>query len=305
MLNVLARERSASIHFDSATLKPSSADSTNSRCVCASLASVASDRACNKANVSINSRSAANSLPPRMADLPTTASKPFNRAAASSRDNVFALVPTAEQCKSPPATPQRNSISRVTTAHPKALALPKERADASPKRPRHVKDHFHNFAPQRVAAVATRPANALVLAAGLRPAPAPPLPFTPHAPTRFPAANPSRNTTTDDHGNSLTYDAWNRLVEYTDGGSITVTYSYDALNGRITQTHPLPTLPHFSKQRKRIPISKGCPFLIDVYTYVHFYRTYRTPSSQNLCHLRHLWTKLPGLSMRSAAILPV
>jgi RHS repeat-associated protein len=43
------------------------------------------------------------------------------------------------------------------------------------------------------------------------------------------------NTTTDDQGKTLVYDAWNRLVAYKNGGTTLESYKYDALNRRIVQ----------------------------------------------------------------------
>jgi RHS repeat-associated protein len=43
------------------------------------------------------------------------------------------------------------------------------------------------------------------------------------------------NTTTDDQGKTLVYDAWNRLVAYKNGGTTLESYSYDPLNRRIVQ----------------------------------------------------------------------
>jgi RHS repeat-associated protein len=43
------------------------------------------------------------------------------------------------------------------------------------------------------------------------------------------------NTTTDDQGKTLVYDAWNRLVAYKNGTITLESYSYDALNRRIIQ----------------------------------------------------------------------
>jgi RHS repeat-associated protein len=41
------------------------------------------------------------------------------------------------------------------------------------------------------------------------------------------------NTTTDDQGKTLVYDAWNRLVAYKNGSTTLESYKYDALNHRI------------------------------------------------------------------------
>ena len=43
------------------------------------------------------------------------------------------------------------------------------------------------------------------------------------------------NTTTDDLGHTLVYDAWNRLVEVKDGSTVLKTYAYDGLGRRITE----------------------------------------------------------------------
>jgi RHS repeat-associated protein len=46
--------------------------------------------------------------------------------------------------------------------------------------------------------------------------------------------------TTDETGNTFTYDAWNRLVEAVDGSSVTqAEYAYDALGRRIVETRPV------------------------------------------------------------------
>jgi RHS repeat-associated protein len=44
------------------------------------------------------------------------------------------------------------------------------------------------------------------------------------------------NTTTDDQGHTLKYDAWNRLISVNNGSSNIVTYAYDGLGRRITET---------------------------------------------------------------------
>jgi RHS repeat-associated protein len=44
------------------------------------------------------------------------------------------------------------------------------------------------------------------------------------------------NLTTDETGKTLVYDAWNRLVQVKNGGTPLVTYSYDALGRRVTET---------------------------------------------------------------------
>jgi RHS repeat-associated protein len=43
------------------------------------------------------------------------------------------------------------------------------------------------------------------------------------------------NTTTDDTGKTLVYDAWNRLVQGKQGTAVLVSYTFDALNRRVTE----------------------------------------------------------------------
>src|SRR5262249_39014392 len=43
------------------------------------------------------------------------------------------------------------------------------------------------------------------------------------------------NTTTDDLGHTLTWDAWNRLVTIKSGTTVLQTYAYDALGRRIVE----------------------------------------------------------------------
>ncbi|HZU36993.1 MAG TPA: RHS repeat-associated core domain-containing protein [Gemmataceae bacterium] len=43
------------------------------------------------------------------------------------------------------------------------------------------------------------------------------------------------NTTTDDQGHTLIYDAWNRLIQVKSGGTVLATYSYDGLGRRVTE----------------------------------------------------------------------
>ena len=43
------------------------------------------------------------------------------------------------------------------------------------------------------------------------------------------------NTTTDDQGHTLIYDAWNKLVQVKNGGTTLATYAYDATGNRIKQ----------------------------------------------------------------------
>jgi RHS repeat-associated protein len=50
-----------------------------------------------------------------------------------------------------------------------------------------------------------------------------------------PGYDSNGNTTTDENGNTLVYDAWNRLVEVNDGINPLVEYSHDALNRRVTE----------------------------------------------------------------------
>jgi RHS repeat-associated protein len=47
--------------------------------------------------------------------------------------------------------------------------------------------------------------------------------------------DPNGNTTTDDHGHTLIYNAWNQLVQVKNGGSTLATYVYDASGNRIQQ----------------------------------------------------------------------
>jgi RHS repeat-associated protein len=52
-----------------------------------------------------------------------------------------------------------------------------------------------------------------------------------------PTYDSNGNLTKDETGRTFKYDAWNRLVEVkTSGGSTIVTYKYDALNGRVSET---------------------------------------------------------------------
>src|SRR5205085_1564718 len=50
-----------------------------------------------------------------------------------------------------------------------------------------------------------------------------------------PGYDANGNTTTDQLGNTLVFDAWNRLVQYKTGSTVLVSYSYDALNRRVTE----------------------------------------------------------------------
>jgi RHS repeat-associated protein len=50
-----------------------------------------------------------------------------------------------------------------------------------------------------------------------------------------PGYDKNGNTTTDQNGNTLIYDAWNRLVQYKNGSTVLTSYSYDPLGRRITE----------------------------------------------------------------------
>jgi RHS repeat-associated protein len=50
-----------------------------------------------------------------------------------------------------------------------------------------------------------------------------------------PGYDANGNTTTDQNGKTLVYDAWNRLVAYKNGVTVLQAYSFDALNRRITE----------------------------------------------------------------------
>jgi RHS repeat-associated protein len=50
-----------------------------------------------------------------------------------------------------------------------------------------------------------------------------------------PGYDANGNTTTDQNGKTLVYDAWNRLVAYKNGATVLEAYSYDALNRRIKE----------------------------------------------------------------------
>jgi RHS repeat-associated protein len=54
--------------------------------------------------------------------------------------------------------------------------------------------------------------------------------------TATPAYDYNGNTTTDDQGHTLIYDAWNRLVQVKNGGTTLATYMYDANGNRVSQT---------------------------------------------------------------------
>jgi RHS repeat-associated protein len=56
------------------------------------------------------------------------------------------------------------------------------------------------------------------------------------------------NTTTDDQGKTLVYDAWNRLVAYKSGSTTLESYSYDALTRRIVQNPGTATDLYYSSQ---------------------------------------------------------
>src|SRR5262249_61264754 len=50
-----------------------------------------------------------------------------------------------------------------------------------------------------------------------------------------PAYDGNGNMTTDQTGKALVFDAWNRMVQYKNGSTVLLTYSFDALNRRITE----------------------------------------------------------------------
>src|SRR5439155_25137076 len=50
-----------------------------------------------------------------------------------------------------------------------------------------------------------------------------------------PGYDANGNTTTDQNGNTLIFDAWNRLVQVKNGQTVLQTYGIDALNRRITE----------------------------------------------------------------------
>jgi len=50
-----------------------------------------------------------------------------------------------------------------------------------------------------------------------------------------PSYDANGNTTTDQSGKTLVYDAWNRLVAYKNGATVLEAYGYDSLNRRITE----------------------------------------------------------------------
>jgi RHS repeat-associated protein len=50
-----------------------------------------------------------------------------------------------------------------------------------------------------------------------------------------PGYDANGNTTTDQTGKSLIYDAWNRLVQFKSGQTVLVSYAYDALNRRVVE----------------------------------------------------------------------
>ena len=52
--------------------------------------------------------------------------------------------------------------------------------------------------------------------------------------------HPCLNLTTDQNGNTLKYDAWNRLISVTNSsGQLLAEYSYNALSQRVTETYPV------------------------------------------------------------------
>src|SRR5882672_5062773 len=50
-----------------------------------------------------------------------------------------------------------------------------------------------------------------------------------------PGYDANGNTTTDQSGHTLIFDAWNRLVQVKNGQTVLETYAYDGLNRRITE----------------------------------------------------------------------
>src|SRR5207302_1107939 len=50
-----------------------------------------------------------------------------------------------------------------------------------------------------------------------------------------PVYDANGNMTTDQNGNTLVYDAWNRLVAYKSGSTTLISYSYDGMGRRITE----------------------------------------------------------------------
>jgi YD repeat-containing protein len=50
-----------------------------------------------------------------------------------------------------------------------------------------------------------------------------------------PGYDANGNTTTDQNGNTLIYDAWNRLIQVKNGSTVLQTYGYDGLNRRTTE----------------------------------------------------------------------
>src|SRR5205823_3133934 len=50
-----------------------------------------------------------------------------------------------------------------------------------------------------------------------------------------PSYDSNGNMTGDQTGKTLVHDAWNRMVQYKNGSTVQLTYSFDALNRRITE----------------------------------------------------------------------
>jgi YD repeat-containing protein len=65
------------------------------------------------------------------------------------------------------------------------------------------------------------------------------------------------NTTRDQNGNYLIYDAWNRLVKYQNGVSVLETDSYDALGRKIVEAPGTATDVYFSKYWQDIEEDAG------------------------------------------------
>ena len=58
--------------------------------------------------------------------------------------------------------------------------------------------------------------------------------------TGTPQYDPNGNMITDQNGNTLKYDAWNRLVSVTNSsGQVLAAYTYNALSQRVTETYPI------------------------------------------------------------------
>ena len=59
--------------------------------------------------------------------------------------------------------------------------------------------------------------------------------------TGTPQYDPNGNMVVDQNGNTLKYDAWNRLISVTNSsGQVLAEYTYNALSQRVTETYPVP-----------------------------------------------------------------